>query len=304
MKQVPCFARYLDTGCLAGLVWSTNCGRVTTNLKHQVAKDYPRCKTYRNQNRLNMTIFRQILHASLPERVRRGLRAMHQRYVLEQALKRFMQDPSPEALTVELMDDLAYGWANHGWCAQCEYLRKCLDYANNTQGSVLECGSGLSTLLLGIVAQQRGIRVWSLEHNGFWADRLSSVLSKMKINSVTICRVALRSFGEFDWYDVSLEQMPKDFSVVVCDGPPGDTLGGRCGLIPVMKEHLTPGCVIIADDVTRKAELNMLIDWANLLDTGYRIFDDAKRQFGVLTVPEAWSMFTDTVDADRSSVNG
>jgi hypothetical protein len=72
-----------------------------------------------------------------------------------------------------------------------EYVVDSLQYARQTKGPVLECGSGLSTLLLGIVAQCSGNVVWTLEHNQMWGDNVKKILQNMGSNQ---CACASTSF--------------------------------------------------------------------------------------------------------------
>ena len=78
--------------------------------------------------------------------------------------------------------------------------------------------------------------------------------------------------------------MPKDFSLVICDGPPARTPGGRYGLLPVMKSHLRPGCVILLDDVSRLEEREIIARWAEESGAKYS-FEGAEKPFGILTLP-------------------
>jgi hypothetical protein len=71
----------------------------------------------------------------------------------------------------------------------------------------------------------------------------------------------LGQYGEFDWYCPNMETLPDRFSVVTCDGPPGDTLGGRYGLVPVMHHHLRSGSVILLDDAEREHEQEVAKRW-------------------------------------------
>jgi hypothetical protein len=49
--------------------------------------------------------------------------------------------------------------------------------------------------------------------------------------------------------------------MVICDGPPGGTKGGRYGLIPIMSERLATGCTILLDDVVRESERAIANRW-------------------------------------------
>ncbi len=73
--------------------------------------------------------------------------------------------------------------------------------------------------------------------------------------------------------------------MVVCDGPPGGskTPGGRYGLLPVMKPHLKPGCIVLLDDTGRAAEKKIIARWAEEMGTSYRI-EGVKKPFGIVSV--------------------
>jgi len=167
-----------------------------------------------------------------------------------------------------------------------DFIRAFLGCARETEGPILECGSGLSTVLLGIVAARTGSRVYSLEHNAIWADRARRVLRACGIASVEILVGDLRSYGAYTWYDPPLDVLPKDFSLVVCDGPPGDTPGGRYGLLPVMRSHLKPGCIILLDDAHRTGEREIAEQWARELGTSFAI-EGFDKKFARLSVPKS-----------------
>src|SRR5436853_7521373 len=86
---------------------------------------------------------------------RASIRSAHRDLVLGRAVARFARDPAKVADgSQEVLNDLIYGWGNEGWCGHNEYLAACIEGALTTRGPILECGSGLTTLLLGIIAQQ------------------------------------------------------------------------------------------------------------------------------------------------------
>ena len=143
-------------------------------------------------------------------------------------------------------------------------------------GPVLECGSGLSTILIGAIAKSRGIGHWALEHEPAWAAKVQSYLDRYKIDSVTLCAKSLKDYGEFSWYDPPLKSMPDSFAMVICDGPPGSTKGSRYGLGPVMKQRLRAGCVILLDDAGREHEMEVANRWTAELGASSEKIGDAK----------------------------
>jgi hypothetical protein len=91
---------------------------------------------------------------------------------------------------------LTTGWGNEGWSADTAYLQAVCHWASRVQGDILECGSGLSTLLLGIIAPGR---VTTLEHLPEWQARVQGTAAQysIDINAVT---APLVIHGQFDWY--------------------------------------------------------------------------------------------------------
>lgn len=179
------------------------------------------------------------------------------------ALRRIAELPLGVVPPRELLVDLSVGWGNEGFAAQTDYLEEVSRQAARTRGPVLECGSGLTSVMLGLLAGRRGVETWSLEHFPEWQARVTGVRDRFQVPNVQICAAPLRSYGEFAWYDPPLAEMPKDFQLVICDGPPGSTLGGRYGLLPVMGERLAAEAIILLDDATRPGELESLRRWTN-----------------------------------------
>ncbi len=208
----------------------------------------------------------------LPHRIRLFLRAAQGDFVFWRAMKRFLKDP--RACTHPgnpIIIDLIHSWRNEGWTALDEYLANCIDHALTSEGPILECGSGLSTILVGAIAKRRGQTHWALEHTLEWAMQVQRYLNRYKLDSVVLSSKPLKDYGGFCWYDPPLESMPDAFSLVICDGPPDSTKGGRYGLVPIMRERLRPGCVIILDDASREQELAIARRWKDELGASFEI---------------------------------
>ena len=224
-----------------------------------------------------MNPLRTAAKALLPSSARKRLGAARREYVFRRAIRRFLREP--EACTEEgsrVLTDLVYGWGNEGWSAKNEYLAGCVRQALTADGPTLECGSGLSTILIGAVAKQRGHAHWALEHTAEWATRVRGCLDRYGLDSVVLCTTSLKDYGEFVWYEPPLESMPDHFSLVICDGPPAETKGGRYGLSPVMSDRLRPGCVILLDDASREQERAVGRRWASEFGASLEIVGSAK----------------------------
>ena len=161
----------------------------------------------------------------------------------------------------DLLIELQIGWGNEGFSAKYDYLEEVIKKASTTPGPILECGSGLTSILLGLIAGRRGVEIWSLEHIPEWHARLGTILQQHRIQGVHLCLAPLREYEGFSWYDPPTATLPNNFSLVVCDGPPGSTLGGRYGLLPLLSNHLSSGALILLDDANRNGETETLNRW-------------------------------------------
>lgn len=232
-----------------------------------------------------MSSLTKVPKAVLPESLRRYVRVRHRDFVFRHAVTKFSRNPRDIIATPgHVITDLIHSWDNEGWSASDEYLLGCLRFAHDCQGPILECGSGLTTILLGVVAQRTGNTVWALEHDPMWYERVNRYIKKFDIRSVRLCFSPLEDFGDFCWYSAPLHQMPEKFVMVVCDGPPGHTRGGRYGLLPIMKQKLEPGATILLDDAGREQEKAIAIRWADELGTSYLMLG-FKKPFAQITVP-------------------
>src|SRR5262252_2063791 len=177
---------------------------------------------------------------------------------------RQIRDVAPGATpTRETLNELIVGWGNEGFAAQVDYLEEVSRHAAKTPGPILECGSGLTTIVLGLLAGRRGVATWSLEHTPEWRTRVQCTLQQFDLPNVQVCRAPLRNLNHFEWYDAPLEVMPAEFRLVICDGPPGTTTGGRYGLLPLMGDRLPTGAVILLDDAGRAGEAAVIDRWTS-----------------------------------------
>jgi predicted O-methyltransferase YrrM len=196
--------------------------------------------------------------------MRRKVQAAGRGIGFRRAMRRFLADPA--ALVSEdhpLWSELIQGWGNPHWCAGPEYLAAALREVAARDGDVLECGSGLSTVLLAAALRGGDRRLFVLEHDPRWAARVRRELRRFDVAApVVVCEAPLRALGEFHWYSSSLPSPPESFAAVFCDGPPGATPGGRYGLLPVVGARLRRDCVILLDDAARPEEQAIVDRWA------------------------------------------
>ena len=118
-----------------------------------------------------------------------------------------------------LIADLHAAWGNTGWSADAGFV---IELANRTlasPGPFLDCGSGLSTIVAGVIAEQRGARVWSLEQDPAWYEHMRGALAAHDVLSVDLRHAALRTHGGYAWFDIDRRHLPGRFTQIYCDGP-------------------------------------------------------------------------------------
>ncbi len=197
----------------------------------------------------------------LPKSIKQPVKDMLLRRRLRDAIRAIRQLPDGRIPDRRQLSELVAGWSNDGYVANLEYLEAVAKSSVRTSGPVLECGSGATTLLLGILCGRRDVEVWSLENSVEWQERVTEALTSNGISGVRVCTSPLIEYGDFVWYDPPLAQMPKKFPLVICDGPPGTTKGGRYGLLPVMGNRLPCGSTILLDDAGRPGEVELIKKW-------------------------------------------
>ena len=152
---------------------------------------------------------------------------------------------------------------NFGYSASLRYLQQVERLFRESQGAVLECGSGATTFLLGLLAEKYDRHVWTFENHDEWGQHIREITRSFGLARLEVCRTPLRSYGSYEWYELPLCPLPRDFGLVVCDGPPGTIQGGRYGLMPVMEKYLRADCRILLDDTNRRKEKALIQRWAD-----------------------------------------
>lgn len=206
--------------------------------------------------RIAMSI-KKLIPRKVKETVKAGLRNAEFFLTVKQ-LQKLAPGSIPDRA---LLDRLRSGWWNFGYTADLDYIEEVAQRAATARGPILECGSGLTTIVLGLMAGRRGIPTWTLENNESWFLKIEQVIKRFSLPGITLDLKPLRSYGTYSWYDPPLNMMPDHFSLVICDGPPGSTPGGRYGLLPVLGERLGKESAILLDDADRVCEADTLRKW-------------------------------------------
>jgi predicted O-methyltransferase YrrM len=157
-----------------------------------------------------------------------------------------------------------------GWASSPDLLLLLATLVEREEpGLVVECGSGTSTLWLAMLLRRFEIkgRVVSLEHQqpfveSAWATVLRhdladyvevryAPLEPIEIDGTTYQWYSRQSWGELD-----------GIGLLFVDGPPGE-LGphARFPAFPLLVDKLSPGAVVVLDDLIRPDEQEVLERW-------------------------------------------
>lgn len=200
------------------------------------------------------------------------------------AIERIRSLPAGTYPDDHLLEALCEAWGNPEYQAGIAYLRAISASVSATSGPVVECGSGVTTVLLGLLAPAKGVEVLSLEHDAQWASQVRSVLEIHGIEAVHVETSPLVDYGAFDWYRLPAFA-PDSISLVICDGPPGSTRGGRFGLLPVVADRLAESAIILLDDAQRPEERAIVQRWVSEFGAalvGTYDDDDGIRAYSIL----------------------
>jgi predicted O-methyltransferase YrrM len=132
---------------------------------------------------------------------------------------------------------------------------------------ILECGSGVTTLVLAQACARLGHgRVTALEHQPEYAERTRALLRAHGVADRAEVRDAPLEPIDLDgpsdrWYATSVLP-PSPIGLVVVDGPPaGRDPWARYPALPLLLDHLTEDAVVYVDDHKRPGERRTVARW-------------------------------------------
>lgn len=219
----------------------------------------------------------------IPPQIKRPARKAVLAYIFRKAMRELASLKPGEVPSRELLTRLRVGWDNQGWDAKLDYFEEIVKRAACVEGPILECGSGLTTLIVGHLTGLRRIETWSLEHNEAWYRRVSKAIARHNVSGANLCLAPLRNYEGFNWYDPPLDKMPPKFSLVICDGPPDLAHGGRYGLLPILGDRLEAGAVILFDDAREPGQPEVLQRWASEQGARVELRETEEVSFALVT---------------------
>ena len=166
----------------------------------------------------------------------------------------YLKKKSPEGFSKEIeaikegretpddLINLVNGWGNPNFQTTIDLLQAIILMARESNGPILECGSGLSTIVMAAASKHD---VWALESDAGWASVTSENVKGFGLTNVKMCYAPIKDYGKYEWYDYP-ENLPM-FDMLYCDGPHRTNKGFRAGVIEI-KDKMNAGSVAAFDD--------------------------------------------------------
>ncbi|MFC4591641.1 class I SAM-dependent methyltransferase [Sphaerisporangium corydalis] len=156
-----------------------------------------------------------------------------------------------------------------GWAASPDILRLLIErIAVDGAGTVVECGSGASSVWLGYALERfGGGRVIALEHDERFAEASADLVLAHGLQDVVEVRHApltpwARGEETIPWYDTRVVDDLTGIGLVFVDGPPGATAPlVRYPALPVLLPRCADDAWFVMDDTDRAAEREVADRW-------------------------------------------
>jgi predicted O-methyltransferase YrrM len=162
------------------------------------------------------------------------------------------------------------------------------DIVVNARKSILEFGSGISTILMGRLIRMNnlGAKIISVEHNRQWADIIQASIRLEGLEDiVSILYAPLKdwptSLESNLWYELDADAgvfAGAFFDMVVIDGPPAYEASkelSRYPALPFIYDKLSARSSVFLDDVDRWGERVIINRWEKEYPVHFNIVGDS-----------------------------
>jgi predicted O-methyltransferase YrrM len=193
------------------------------------------------------------------------------------------------------------------WSAAPDFLTLIAEHCLQARpATIVECSSGLTTLVLARCCQVNGRgRVLSLEDGAEFAAAARGHLARYGLaDHARVIHAGLRDVApggdRFRWY--ALEELPEDpIELLVIDGPSGFIQPkSRYPALPMLRDRIADGCVIFLDDAGRENEREIVARWLAEIPGLEHRYVDTRRGCSVLTYHGAGGAVSGR-EADRAA---
>lgn len=168
------------------------------------------------------------------------------------------------------------------WALDDEGLRFVVEAIASGRSTVIECGSGVSTVVIARALRRVGRgSVTALEH---LTDHAATVRDQLAVEElerwarVIDAPLVDEPIAEpgCRWYSrEALAELPERADLVLVDGPPASPEAGgveraRYPALPLLRQRLGPGCVVVLDDADREGERWVIEQWSRQVGVDLR----------------------------------
>jgi predicted O-methyltransferase YrrM len=180
------------------------------------------------------------------------------------------------------------------WGIEADFARLIIDELQERPRTIVECGSGASTILIAALLENRGeATFYSIEHSEPFASSLRARLESLGLAEQVQTVVAPLRWQAFAarstiWYDAHSigAHVAGPIDLLVVDGPPPVAPWARWAAMPFFHADLAPGAVVLLDDGRRRSERGAAASWrAQYPDLDVYWLDTVKGAWRVVKSP-------------------
>jgi len=221
-------------------------------------------------------------HVSFLKGAQELIKAYEMRPTRAEPLRALAQSANAMANKIAYPDDRLFVHANcyvgpdldDGWAMPRDFLEKLVKAIEKRKPKlIVEVGSGSSTVTLAAAAKEAGARIVTLEHDPLFLKRTNGMLRRYG-QTAEVRLAPLEDVGSFKWYAQEAWEDLEDIDVLIVDGPPGYLgPGSRYPALPLLANRLSPGALVVLDDIQRHDECAIVDRWHDegFIETAQRI---------------------------------
>jgi len=198
-------------------------------------------------------------HPSL-DGIRSRAAAYARQFRLDRAIRtarEMSSGPLPDSVVTEICET----WGDPSMTAADGYLRAMLFEAQKAHGYILQCGADLTTLLLAIQVERRGVRLWTIESSTHAANAVRSWLSQYELSQAHIIASPADITREGVGYAIDAARFPGPLSLVLCEASNAHP-GSARRLLPRIQDKLHAEAVALVRNVRRRGDFDFLAAWS------------------------------------------
>jgi predicted O-methyltransferase YrrM len=199
-------------------------------------------------------------HPSL-DGIRSRAAAYARQFRLDRAI-RTARETSSGPLPDQLITEICNTWGDSTLTAADGYLRAMLVEAQKAQGYILQCGADLTTLLLAIQIERRGVRLWTIESSAHAANALRSWLGQYELSHAHIITAPADLTDAGVGYALDAARLPGPLSLILCEASNAHP-GSARRLLPRIEDKLHANAVALVRNVRRRGDFQYLTQWCH-----------------------------------------